>query len=183
MRNVVLAIFSCIFVLLSIFTLIDRLIVPTISNAKYEKEKLASIKEYKENYEKKLEEQKEKEEKIKHETVKVENPENDSEIIAYVIGEYFARLSTKQYEKSYDLLYSGFKSENFPNIDKYKEYCSTIYKDIERVEYLFSDRKNNIIIVKVVVYQFGTEETVNQTFSIIETSENVYKISFGLGEE
>ena len=71
---------------------------------------------------------------------------SEGERVRTYLGEYFKFLEKKDYESAYNLLYSDFKQNYFPTLEKYREYIEKCgypdmlaikYNDVKRVGYFY----------------------------------------------
>lgn len=115
---------------------------------------------------------------------------SEQERMQYYCGEFFKLIDNKAYEKAYELLYSEYKENYFPNFNNFKKYIQDYFPDDFGLAYENIERLGDIYVLMVSV-----KDTVNGSYGknfdmyvvLKENSLNNYVISFSrdsaVGEE
>ena len=83
------------------------------------------------------------------EDVIIEKLSKMSEIdrIKYYVSKFFNALEKERYEKAYDMLYSGFKENYFPNFSNFENYIKGKFPKMVSVDYLNIEKSGDIYIL------------------------------------
>lgn len=182
MKNWILIGTSILLIFISICIFVNKRVTPVIKNKKFEEEQIMVEKQLKEDIERKKDEKTELEQKAADNTViEIPKPQSDGEIVGLTIGTYFSYINGKKYDRAYNLLYNEYKEFNFPTYELFEDYCKKTYTDYKTLVYDKFERSNKVLTTTVHIKSMaGKSEEFIQMFSIIEISENIYRISIGL---
>lgn len=105
----------------------------------------------------------------------------EQERMQYYCANFFRLIDSNNYEKAYELLYSDYKENYFPNINNFKRYFQEYFPSDFGLAYNNMERLGDIYVLRVTV-----KDTVNGSFGhnfdmyvvIKENAVNDYVISF-----
>ena len=115
------------------------------------------------------------------EIVKDLSGKTEQQRMQYYCGTFFNLVSSKNYEKAYELLYSEYKENYFPNLANFEVYFKEYFPSDFALSYSNFERLGDIYILMVTV-----KDTVNGSYGhsfdmyvvIKENALNDYVISF-----
>lgn len=92
----------------------------------------------------------------------------------YYCGKYIKHLKHKEYEQAYNMLYTEFKQNYFPTIEKYEEYVKDFYPDYFGLQYDDITRQGNIYVLRLKIIDTMDSETEEENIQRIVIRENDY---------
>ena len=83
----------------------------------------------------------------------------ERERMEYYVGQYISHIEYEEYEKAYEMLYSEFKQNYFPTLEKFEQYAKKTYPDTIGLEYTDIDRQGKLYVIFLKINDIikGTE--------------------------
>ena len=99
----------------------------------------------------------------------------------YYCGKFFGLIGNKLYEEAYDLLYSEYKENYFPNLANFERYIEEYFPEEIGLAYQNVERLGDIYVLTVSVAD-GVNGSYGKNFTLYvvikENSLNDFEISF-----
>lgn len=183
----ILKIILLVIVLLDVALLISKRIYPKIQNYFLEKEYAEELLQEKSKYtDEAVEEVEDNDaEYVYDEYTFLETSDEVTRMKTY-IGDYFNYIKQEEYEKAYNLLYSGFKDNYFNSLEEFEEYVKTTYPSSFYLKYGEVKRYGYYYYVSVTIFdmdEITKEEKSYMKGTIFVLKENDlldFVLSFGL---
>lgn len=97
----------------------------------------------------------------------------------FYFSKFIEYIEEEEYQKSYDLLYEGFKDKYFPSLEKFIQYVKNTYPESPGFVYKDIERQGEIYVLKIEIVNYK-DKTKNKSQRIVikENNFNDFVISF-----
>lgn len=122
-----------------------------------------------------------REETIKELVVEDLSGKTEQQRMEYYCSQFFKYVSTRNFEKAYDLLYSEYKENYFPTIESFERYMIDYFPSDVSITYTNFERLGNIYVLWIRikdVYNGTNGHNFDMNVVIREDAYNDIKMSF-----
>ncbi len=107
---------------------------------------------------------------------------NERERMEYYVSEFITAIENKNYETAYQMLYSDFKENYFPNYSDFEEYAENKFPSNIALNHTNIERNGDVYILWVTVANplAGKSSGMEINFVIKENDLNDFELSFSV---
>lgn len=100
----------------------------------------------------------------------------------YYFSRFLNAVESKEYEKAYEMLYTEFKENYFPDLESFESYIKKTFPKLSSVEHTNIERsgKNYILYITITDSLSANTEKKEMTFVIQENDLNDFVMSFSV---